>query len=150
VTKYRTMKSYNDPRMHTAEHLLNATMVQLIGAERSFSAHIEKKKSKCDYRFPRDLITEEVEAIESKVRECINADLSVTEDFLSRDEAGKEFSLTRLPDSAGEKIRIVRIGDYDAVPCIGAHVTSTAEIGGFVITSRSFQDGILRIRFNLN
>jgi len=40
------MKSYSDPRMHTAEHLLNAAMVDLIGTDRSFSAHIEKKKSK--------------------------------------------------------------------------------------------------------
>ena len=35
--------------MHTAEHLLNATMVKTFGCPRSRNAHIEKKKSKCDY-----------------------------------------------------------------------------------------------------
>ena len=135
--------------MHTAEHLLNATMVRLIGTERSFSAHIERKKSKCDYRFHRDLTDEEVSSIEEKVRECISADIPVTEDFLSRDEAAARFSLTRLPESAGENIRIVQIGGYDAVPCIGEHVSSTGEIPGFAITSRSFSDGVLRLRFKI-
>ena len=35
--------------MHTAEHLLNATMVKMFGCPRSRNAHVEKKKSKCDY-----------------------------------------------------------------------------------------------------
>jgi len=34
-----------DPRMHTAEHILNQTVVRVLGCERCFSAHIEKKKS---------------------------------------------------------------------------------------------------------
>ena len=39
-----------DPHMHTAEHILNQTVVRFLGCERCFSAHIEKKKSKCHYR----------------------------------------------------------------------------------------------------
>ena len=35
------------PPMHTAEHLLNATMVKTFGCPRSRNAHIERKKSKC-------------------------------------------------------------------------------------------------------
>jgi hypothetical protein len=35
--------------MHSAEHLLNATMVKMFGCPRSRNAHVEKKKSKCDY-----------------------------------------------------------------------------------------------------
>ena len=44
------------PPMHTAEHLLNATMVKTFGCPRSRNAHIERKKSKCDHcyhDFPR-------------------------------------------------------------------------------------------------
>lgn len=144
------MKSYADPRMHTAEHLLNATMVSLLGSGRSFRAHIEKKKSKCDYHFSRDLTDEETAAVEEKVQEQIEADLPVSEEFLSREEAGRKVSLKKLPDSAGDTIRIIRIGEYDAVPCIGEHVSSTGEIGGFSITSRSFNDGVLRLRFKID
>ncbi len=148
------MKSYADPRMHTAEHLLNATMVRLFGTERSFRAHIEKKKSKCDYRFHRDLTDEEAAAVERNVREQIEADLPVREEFLSREEAaGKEtageLSLTKIPDNAGDTIRVIRIGEYDAVPCIGEHVSTTGEIGGFTIASRTFDNGVLRLRFTV-
>jgi alanyl-tRNA synthetase len=141
------MKSYSDPRMHTAEHLLNAAMVDLIGTDRSFSAHIEKKKSKADYRFDRDLTDEEVKAVEERVQACITEDIPVTEEFFQREEAEQRFSLRKLPESAGDTIRIVRIGEYDAVPCIGEHVPSTGEIGNFSITSRSFSDNVLRLRF---
>ncbi|MBR4973989.1 MAG: hypothetical protein IKY60_00235, partial [Bacteroidales bacterium] len=37
------------PPMHTAEHILNQTMVRMFGCPRSKNTHIEKKKSKCDY-----------------------------------------------------------------------------------------------------
>ena len=42
-----------DPVMHTAEHLVNGTIARMLGCGRAFSTHIEKKKSKCDFRFPR-------------------------------------------------------------------------------------------------
>ncbi len=141
-------KNY-DPRMHTAEHILNQTMVRMFNRGRSFSAHIEKKKSKCDYHFGRNLTEEEISEIEKRVNEVIQKDLPVTEEFLPRSEAEKQFDLSKLPESAGEKIRIIHVGDYDACPCIGDHVKSTAEIGAFKIISTSFNDGVLRIRFKL-
>lgn len=139
-----------DPRMHSAEHILNQTMVRMFNRGRSFSAHIEKKKSKCDYYFDRELTQVELAEIESRVNEIINQNLLVTENFLPREEAIKNFSLDKLPDQAGNNIRIIKIGDYDACPCIGKHVTSTKEIGNFKIISSSFGNGVLRLRFKLN
>jgi len=141
-------KDYN-PRMHSAEHILNQTMVRMFNKGRSFSAHIEKKKSKCDYHFDRELTQAELTEIESKVNEIIILNLPVIENFLPRGEALKSFSLDKLPDQAGDNIRIIRIGDYDSCPCIGKHVTSTKEIGGFKIISSGFENGVLRIRFKL-
>ena len=142
-------KEYN-PRMHSAEHILNQTMVRMFDKGRSFSAHIEKKKSKCDYHFDRELTQTELTDIESKVNEIINLNLPVTENYLAREEAMKTFSLDKLPDQAGDNIRIIKIGDYDACPCIGKHVGFTKEIGGFRIISSSFENGVLRLRFKLN
>lgn len=138
-----------DPRMHSAEHILNQTMVRMFNKGRSFSAHIEKKKSKCDYYFDRELTPSELSEIENKVNEVIKQNLSVKEEFLSREEAQKNFSLDKLPEQAGDTIRIIKIGDYDACPCIGTHVSSTREIGEFKIISSSFDNGVLRIRFKL-
>lgn len=142
------MKHY-DPQMHTTEHVLNQTMVRLFDCDRSFSNHLEKKKSKCDYRFERALTSEEEAKIEAAVNAILSSNQDVTEEILPREEAGKLFNLDRLPDSDGEEIRIVRVGEYDACPCIGAHVKNTAEVGQFVLGSSSYEDGVLRVRFKL-
>lgn len=106
-------KDYN-PGMHTTEHILNQTMVRLFGCGRAFSAHIEKKKSKCDYHFDRDLTKEEVEKIESQVNAVIESRLPVTESFMHIGDAQKMFNLSRLPEEAGETIRVIKVGDYAA------------------------------------
>jgi misacylated tRNA(Ala) deacylase len=143
------MKDYADPRMHSAEHILNQTMVRTFKCNRCFRAHIEKKKSKCDYHFDRPLTDEEIDDIEAQVNRVIDSDLPVTEEFLSRAEAQMRYNLDRLPEETGNRIRIIKVGNYDACPCIGPHVGATKEIGGFRILSSSFEDGVLRIRFKL-
>ena len=77
------------------------------------------------------------------------ADMPVAEEYISKEEAQKHYKLERLPDDAGDSLRIIRIGDYDACPCIGSHVNSSKEIGGFRIVSSSFEDGVLRIRYRI-
>jgi len=137
------------PQMHSAEHILNQTMVRMFNCGRSFSNHIEKKKSKCDYHFDRNLSQEEIEEIESKVNEVIQQDLAVKEEFYSKNEAEAKFNLSKVPDDAGDKIRVIRIGEYDACPCSGLHVSHTNEIGTFKIISTDYNNGVLRVRFKL-
>ena len=138
------------PPMHTAEHLLNATMVALTGCERSEKNHIERTKSKCDYRIDAPLTQDQIAEVERRVNAAIAADYQVEYLFLTREEAAERFNLSRLPENASDTLRIVRIGDYDACPCIGAHVGSTAEIGQFRITSTRYADGWQRIVFRLS
>lgn len=134
---------------HTAEHLLNATMVRMFGCPRSRNAHVEKKKSKCDYILEAEPSAEEVAQIEAKVNEMIAAGLDVTVEFVSRDEAAAIVDLSKLPEDASQTLRIVRIGDYDACACIGAHVSNTAEIGTFKIISHSYSEGVWRLRWKV-
>ncbi|MGB3225574.1 MAG: hypothetical protein WBB23_22485 [Desulforhopalus sp.] len=140
-------KSYV-PRMHSAEHILNQVMVKKFSCGRCFSAHVNKKKSKCDYHFDRALTDAEAKEVETAVNKAISAKLSVTEEIVSIEEANQNFNLTRLPDGI-ETVRIVNIGDYDSCPCIGEHVDNTDEIGEFRMISQDFNDGVLRIRYKL-
>jgi misacylated tRNA(Ala) deacylase len=139
-----------DPRMHSTEHIVNQTMTRMFRSGRCFSAHIERKKSKLDYHFDRSLAQEEIDEIEKRVNDIINEDLPVTEAFITRNEAERDYNLDRLPKEAGDLIRIIRIGDYDACPCSGPHVKSTGEIGAFRVVSASFEKGVLRIRYKLS
>ena len=137
------------PPMHTAEHILNATMVKMFGCPRSKNTHIEKKKSKCDYLLDAEPTPEQVCEIEAKVNEVIARKLDVTIEFLPLNEAGDIVDLSKLPENVSPTLRIVRVGDYDACACIGAHVSNTSEIGTFKILSHDFSDGRWRVRWKV-
>ena len=139
------------PPMHTTEHLLNATMVKTFGCPRSRNAHIEKKKSKCDYELSTCPSDEQIQAIEDKVNEVIKQNLPVTIEFMPQEDAKKIVDLSKLPEDASETLRIVRIGDYDACACIGQHVENTSEIGTFKIISYDYDEErkVLRMRLKL-
>ena len=137
------------PPMHTAEHILNATMVKMFGCPRSRNAHIERKKSKCDYQLAQCPSEEQVRAIEDKVNEVINQHLDVTVEFVDRDHIPPEVDLSKLPEDASETLRLVRIGSYDTCACVGAHVQNTSEIAPFKIISHDFNNGTWRLRFKL-
>lgn len=137
------------PPMHTAEHILNQTMVRMFGCPRSKNAHIERKKSKCDYLLDSCPTDEQVQAIEDKVNEVISQNLPVTVSFMPLSEAGAIVDLSKLPDNVSDTLRIVRVGDYDACACIGAHVANTSEIGRFKIISHDYDNGRWRVRFRL-
>lgn len=134
---------------HTTEHILNQTMVRMFGCPRSRNAHIERKKSKCDYILDSCPSEEQVAAIEAKVNEVILSDLPVSTEFMDMEQAAGIVDLSKLPEDASKTLRIVRIGDYDACACIGAHVSNTSEIGSFKILSHDFNDGVWRVRWKI-
>lgn len=134
---------------HTAEHLLNQTMIRMFGCERSRNAHIERKKSKINYNLTVCLTAEQVAEIERIMNEVIEKDLPVTYEFVTRDNIPEGVVLDKLPEDASETLRIVRIGDYDICACIGNHVETTKEIGTFKITSTSYNEGNFRIVFKV-
>ena len=137
------------PPMHTCEHIVNRTMINLFDCGRAVSAHIERKKSKLDYALQTAPSDEDIQRIEDTVNEVIRRNLDVTTEFTTQQEAMDRFDLKRLPDNASEAVRIVKVGDYDECLCIGLHVANTSEIGTFKIISHDYNEGILRIRFKL-
>ena len=137
------------PPMHTTEHILNATMVRMFGCPRSKNAHIERKKSKCDYLLTECPTEEQVTQIEAAVNEVISRNLPVTIEFVQKEEAAGIVDLSKLPNDVSPTLRIVRVGDYDACACIGAHVSNTSEIGTFKILSHDYEDGRWRVRWKV-
>ena len=137
------------PPMHTAEHILNQTMVRMFGCPRSKNAHIERKKSKADYELSEAPTDEMMQEVERRINEVIDQHLNVTAEFMSKEDAANIVDLSKLPDNASDTLRIVKIGDYDACACIGAHVANSSEIGHFKMLYYDYQDGRLRLRFKL-
>ena len=106
-------KSEYEPA-HSCEHLLNATMVKMFGCPRSKNAHVERKKSKCDYLLETEPDADQVAEIESRVNEAIAREMDVTVEYMQREDAASIVDLSKLPEDASQTLRIVRIGDYDA------------------------------------
>jgi len=137
------------PPMHTAEHILNQTMVRMFGCARSRNSHIERKKSKCDYYLTEDPGSKRIEEIENRVNDIINRNLPVTISFVTRENAPDGIDLSKLPGDVSDTLRIVHVGDYDVCACIGDHVVNTSEVGRFKILSTDYSEGRLRLRFKL-
>lgn len=135
--------------MHTCEHILNQTMVRMFGCERSKNAHIERKKSKCDYLLPEAPSEDQITEITRMVNDVIEQELPVTIEFMNIEDAKKVVDLSKLPDDTGTELRIVKIGNYDTCACIGQHVENTRELGKFQIISHDFENGRWRMRFKL-
>lgn len=141
-------KNYYAP-MHTAEHILNGTMVKMFGCERSENCHIERKKSKCDFKLDKAPSEEEILLLEQNIKDVISKNYDVTEKIIPFDKADKLFNLKRITKEQNPKVRIISVGDYDDCPCIGKHIKNTKEIAGFRITTTSFNEGVFRVRFKV-
>jgi len=144
----KAKKNYYAP-MHTAEHLLNRTMVNMFNCERSENCHIERKKSKCDFTLNKAPTEDEIIKLENTIKEVIKKELNVTEKLIDFDDANKIFKLKRITKENNPKVRIISIGDYDDCPCIGKHISNTKEISNFRITTTSFNEGVFRVRFKI-
>ncbi len=145
-----------DPHVHTAEHVLNRTMLHLWNCGRCYTSHLNPGKGRCDFLFDRDLTDAEARAIEREVNGVLAENLPVTERELPRREAETLVDLSKLPPSVGPDapIRIVTVGEYDICACIGAHAAATGEIGTFRLVSHDFlpdaaKGPTLRVRFTL-
>jgi len=139
------------PPAHTAEHLLNQVMIRLFGCERSYNAHIERKKSKMSFHVDHKPTRQEEKEIEREMQRLIAEDLPVTFEVVPLSELPEGIRADRLPSDVSDSIRLVRIGDYDVCPCIGKHVRSTSQIGRFEMLGTNWdeQEHAFRVRFKI-
>jgi Ser-tRNA(Ala) deacylase AlaX len=139
------------PPAHTAEHLLNQVMIRLFGCERSYNAHIERKKSKMSFHVDHKPTRQEEKEIEREMLRLIAEDLPVTYEVVKLDEVPEGVRIDRLPEDVSDSIRLVRIGNYDVCPCIGKHVRSTAQIGRFEMLGTNWDEHerSFRVRFKI-
>jgi Ser-tRNA(Ala) deacylase AlaX len=137
------------PPMHSAEHILNQTMIRMFGCERSKNSHIERKKSKCDYFLANEPTQEQIAEIENRVNEVISQNLPIIASLIDRNKVPDTIDLSKLPDNVSQTLRLVFVGDYDSCACIGEHVRNTNEIGKFKILNTDYTERRLRLRFKL-
>mgnify|MGYP001616412718 CR=1 FL=1 len=147
-------------RLHTATHLLNSALHQVLGDEVSQrGSDISTERTRFDFVFPRKMTPEEIKRTENIVNEAVAKDYPVTEKEMPLEEAKKSGAMFFYKGKCPDMVKVYSIGPstgsgnndlghpFSQELCGGPHVAHTWEIGHFKITKEeSSSAGIRRIR----
>jgi misacylated tRNA(Ala) deacylase len=122
----------NEGRLQTAEHILARTIERSIPDTKFIISTFKENTGKIEVSASTDLRKINLTKLQYDINTIIQKNLKVKKYIIPREEAEKEFDLTRLPSSVKE-IRIVEIESFDKTPCKDQHVESTSQIGSFEI-----------------
>ena len=145
-------------KYHTATHLLQQALVDVLGDEVSQKgSNINNERMRFDFTFGRPMTKEEVQKVEDIVNEKINEDLPVTMEVMPLDQAKAEGARALFVNKYGEQAKVYTIGRdskkdwYSKEVCGGPHVQHTAQIGKFKIEKeQSSSAGVRRIRATIS
>ena len=136
-------------RLHTATHLLNAALKTVLGDANinQKGSNITTERLRFDFNFPRKLTEEEVKAVEDWVNAAIKADVPVTLEEMSVEEAKSQGAIGVFSDKYGEKVKVYTMGAYSKEICGGPHAKTTGELHHFRITKEEASSaGVRRIK----
>lgn len=135
-------------RLHSATHLLQAALRQVLGPTvKQSGSDINPERLRFDFSFPRKLTDVEKTSVEALVNEKIIADLPVSCTTESYDQAIGEGALAFFRQKYPTEVKVYTMGDFSKELCGGPHVDHTAEIGHFSITAeQSVGSGTRRIK----
>jgi len=135
-------------RLHTATHLLQSALRQVLGTEvHQKGSNITAERLRFDFTFGRRMTEEELQEVERLVNEAIRADVPVTWEEMTVDEAKAQGAMGLFDSKYGEKVRVYTMGGFSREICGGPHASRTGELGSFRIQKEeSSSAGVRRIR----
>jgi alanyl-tRNA synthetase len=134
-------------RNHTATHLLQAALRQVLGEHvRQSGSLVAPERLRFDFNHFSPLSSRELERVEAAVNARIREDISVSTFENSLEEARAMGALAFFGEKYQERVRLAKIGDTSLELCGGTHVKATGQIGQFRLISESgISAGIRRI-----
>jgi alanyl-tRNA synthetase len=140
--------SWETTQGHTATHLLQATLRNVLG-DHVFQkgSNITKERLRFDFSHPDKLTPEQISEVEEKMNQAIRADYPVSWKEMSFDEAQAVGALGLFEDRYGEKVKVYSMGDYSHEVCGGPHVEHTNQVEAFkIIKEEAVGRGVRRIK----
>ncbi len=132
---------------HTATHILHAALREILGDHvKQAGSLVDPSRLRFDFSHFEPLTNEQIEKIEQRVNEVIQANYTVTKEEMTQEQAKQKGALAFFGEKYGERVRIVTIGPYSMEFCGGTHLNASGEIGCFKITGESsVASGVRRI-----
>ena len=138
-------------RAHTATHLLQAALRRILNTDvEQRGSKVSPDSVRFDFSFGRAMTDAEKIAVEDLVNEWINADMSVTHQEMSIDDARARGAMALFGEKYGDIVRVITAGDVSCELCGGTHVNHTGEIIRAKINKeKSISSGIRRITMSV-
>ena len=136
-------------RLHTATHLLNAALKSVLKDDNinQKGSNITVERLRFDFNFDRKLLPEELKAVEDLVNEAIKADVPVTLEEMSVDEAKAQGAVGVFTAKYGDKVKVYTMGKYSKEICGGPHASHTGELHHFrIVKEEASSAGVRRIK----
>ena len=125
-------------RNHSALHLLQAALRRVLGTHvEQAGSYVNDRIGRFDFTHGSAVTAAELQEVEDLVNVQILADIEVTTDMMSPDEARAKGAMALFGEKYGDKVRVVSIGDFSKELCGGTHVARTGRLGLFRIASES-------------
>lgn len=137
-----------ETKYHTATHLLNAALKQVIGKEvHQKGSNITPERMRFDFSCDHKLTDEEKKQVEDLVNKWINEDLPVTIEEMSKEDAIKSGAECMFIEKYPDIVTVYSIGDVSKELCGGPHVKNTKVLGTFKIKKEeACSAGVRRIK----
>ena len=134
-------------RNHTAAHLLQAALRQVLGNHvEQAGQFVNEKEVRFDFTHFSAMSAEEIKTVENIVNEEILKSAQVTMTEMPIEEAKKLGAMALFGEKYGDIVRVVKAGDISVEFCGGTHVSNTSKLGLFKILSESsVASGVRRI-----
>ncbi len=132
---------------HSATHLLHAALRKTLGPHVTQAGSlVEADRLRFDYTHNRPLSPDEVLRIETIVNDEINKGYDVNVAEMEQKSAIEAGALALFGEKYGDRVRVIRMGDFSTELCGGTHVANTAMIRTLKIVSESgVSAGIRRV-----
>lgn len=125
-------------RNHSALHLLQAALRRVLGTHvEQAGSYVNDRIGRFDFTHGSAVTAAELQEVEDLVNAQILADIEVTTDIMSPDEARAKGAMALFGEKYGDKVRVVSMGDFSRELCGGTHVARTGRLGLFRIASES-------------